>query len=60
MAKKLWIITVNHNDGNLKKGMSVEIMSQTKPSLSEIREAIERKYNVKLSSSLNSSYLDWN
>lgn len=54
MSKKLWIVTAIKDCGNLKKGMSVEILSEGKPFLSVIVNAIKEKYDIKS----NTSYFE--
>ena len=58
MSKKLWIVTAIKDCGNLKKGMSVEILSEGKRFLSVIVNAIKEKYDIKNLSLSNTSYFE--
>ena len=58
MANHLWKVTAKRDSGNIAKGMSVEILSEGKPFLSVIVNAIKEKYDIKNLSLSNTSYFE--
>jgi hypothetical protein len=56
MANYLWKVTTKRDKMEVKKGMSVEVITQGgKPQLREIVEALNRKYNIGITISYFSS-----
>ena len=61
MSSYLWKATANKNFGKVAKGMMVEVIVANrsgKPSVKEIKEALEKKYSIAIGGGMPESAFD--